>query len=595
MSHSIGEGVRRESPTDVSVRSRLYGYGAASWCATPLGLVGIESRTQQLCRLGADLLEPVEATAPGVNERLGDPTSVPGSNWVVFVSEQAWAMSPRVALVAIDVQSGERVELQVIDGLAAELAVDAQASHLAWIQWPAGTMPWDGAALHVAHLELDGARPALHAGQRLDGGRACSAGQPTWLGDGSLAFVTEAAGTWQPWHRDLDGAVHRLNATRGEFQRPRWTTCRWLAAHGTGGSLLCAYADADGEHVAIMDPAGRLEVIDQPCTRIDGVAADAASIAWVGATAHAQGAVLLAPGASRSQIETVPAWDNPNRPSIARHLDAEDLEPVTFTLTYDDVELTGVHWAPTRLDEHGSPSPLVVMVHPGPTGSSDRSYSPFVHLMCANGIGVASIDYSGSTAHGRAHRERLIGRYCELDVAECTAAASWLIDSGTADSRATFIRGTSAGGTTALLALCAGVFAGAVAWYPASRFDTEHDEPGFEAGYLSALLGAGGSTRSPLARAAAMIGSVLIVQGENDEVIDPVDTAVLVARLHECLDDVTSVLVPGEGHGFRTAAGRSLALASELDFYRRLTVIGRRAALRYDSSTSGTNDLPGAS
>ncbi|HUD70140.1 MAG TPA: prolyl oligopeptidase family serine peptidase [Acidimicrobiales bacterium] len=595
VSGAPGEPVRRESPDDRSVRSRLYGYGAASWCATPLGLVGIESRTQQLCRLAPDRLDPVGAPAPtGAEERLGDPASVPGTSWVVCVRERVAPTGARVALVAIDVATGESVELLGVEGLAAEPAIDVAARSVAWLSWAAGTMPWDDAALCVARLDLDGGRPALRAPRRLDGGRACSAGQPTWLSDGSLAYVTEGAGSWQPWRCDRDGVVRRLSSARVEFQRPRWTTCRWLAASGADSSLVCAYADADGEHVATIDADGGLQVIVQPCVRVDGIAADASSIAWVGATTQSQGAVFLAERADCSTLHVMPAWHAASA-SAATHPVTGAPEPESFVFVHDEVELAGVRWAPTRHDSTGPPPPLVVAVHPGPTGASDRSYSPLVHLLCANGFAVASVDYSGSTAHGRRHRDRLLGRYGELDVAECTAAAVHLVDAGLADDRAMFIRGTSSGGTTALLALCGDVFAGAVAWYPASRFeDDDHGELGFESGYLAALLGEAGALRSPLWRAGAMAGSVLVVQGADDDVIDPADTARLVARLREHLDDVTSVVVPGEGHGFRTAAGRALALGHELGFYRRLTITRIGSDARYDSSSSGAIEQPGA-
>jgi len=592
MSSATGESTRRESPLDGSVRSRLYGYGAASWCATPIGLVGIESRTQLLCRLAPERLDPVgDPSPPDFTERLGDPTCVPGTTWVVCVRERKGATGVRVALVAIEVTSGECLELMEVDGFAAEPAIDPASQRVAWVRWPARTMPWDSAALYAAHLELRGGRPALLAPRRLDGGRACSAGQPTWLADGSLAYVTEGAGFWQPWLLDRHGAVRRLSTAHVEFQRPRWTTCRWLAANAANATLVCAYADGEGEHLATIDPDGGLGVIDQPCVRIDGIAADETSVAWVGATTQAQGSVYLAERPSRSVPRPMPArlapTDGGPPPSVP-----SAPEPESFAFVHEGIELAGVRWRSTSRPGTALP-PLVVAVHPGPTGASDRSYSPFVHLMCANGFSVASIDYSGSTAHGRAHRERLDGRYGELDVAECTAAASHLVGAGLADERALFIRGTSAGGTTALLALCSGAFAGAVAWYPASTFEDD-DGDGFEAGYLATLLGDAGASSSPLARADAMTGSVLVVQGADDDVIDPVDTARLVTRLREHLKDVTSVVVQGEGHGFRTSVGRALALGHELDFYRRLTVARTGSGARYDSAASGAIEEPGA-
>ena len=75
-------------------------------------------------------------------------------------------------------------------------------------------MPWDGAELWIADLDLAASGPSLRSPRRLDGGRACSAGQPTWLSDGSLAYVTEGAGSWQPWRCDRDGVVRRLSSAR---------------------------------------------------------------------------------------------------------------------------------------------------------------------------------------------------------------------------------------------------------------------------------------------------------------------------------------------------------------------------------------------
>jgi dipeptidyl aminopeptidase/acylaminoacyl peptidase len=209
----------------------------------------------------------------------------------------------------------------------------------------------------------------------------------------------------------------------------------------------------------------------------------------------------------------------------------------------------------------------------------DRAYTPIVHLLAAHGFAVVAVDTSGSTAHGRAHRERLLGRFGALDVAECVAAARHLVGTEVADPAALFIRGASAGGTTALLALADGVFRGAVAWYPASSF--ADDDTGFEAGYLAALVGPNGSDRSPLRRAADLCGHVLVIQGEDDQVVTPAETAELLDALRASLDDVELVAVPGEGHGFRTTQGRATALGAELAFYERLvgaTHASRRGA-----------------
>lgn len=569
------DGPRACSPKTSSIRSRLFGYGAGSWCATLDGLVGVDAATQGLALLAPDGTEPRgPAGEPG--DAIGDPVLIPSTSWVVVAAAHPGPAGALHGLAAVDVARGARVSLLDVVGRCAEPQVAPDGRTIAWLEWPAGSMPWDAAELWVASIEVAADAVSCSGARRLDGGRGCSAGQPTWLADGSLAYVTEAAGWWQPWLCDDGGAVRRLCDRRAEFQRPRWLTCRWLAPLGIGDALGCAFADADGEHVGVLD-AGGLDVLDQPCVRVDGVAAHDGTIAWVGATVAMQGVVCAADRGGA--VELVSAGP------VAHDAPA----PRRFTLTYDGVTLDGVCWAPER----EGPSPLVVTVHPGPTGAVDRGYAPVVHLLTSRGFAVASLDHSGSTAHGRAHRERLLGRYGELDVAECLAAVAHLIAAGIADPARCFVRGTSAGGTTALLALAGGTVRGAVAWYPASRFDDDADADGFEAGYLAALVGPDGAGRAPIERGAALRGSALVIQGEDDEVIDPAETAALVAALRAGLDDVEELVVPGEGHGFRTAAGRAVALEAELAFYLRHAVAARPHADRYDPEASGPS-APGA-
>jgi len=569
VSGAVGSAPRLESPLDVALRSRLYLYGAGAWCATPVGLVGIESRTQQLGRVSPHGFEPLGSKA-APHDALGDPTPVPGSTWVVLAAEHPAAPRTWCGLAAVNVETGVRASLLVADGRCAEPQVSADGSRVAWLEWPFGSMPWDAAVLRVAALDVTGGSISCGTPRRVDGGRGASAGQPTWRPDGSLVYVTEAAGFWQPWVCDDGGAVRRLSGRRAEFQRPRWHTCRWFAALESEGSLACALADSDGEHVGILSDDGGLEVLDQPCVRVDGIAAGDGVLGWVGATTTAQGAVATWPAAEVTAGAGRVGWVVDPAPASGAPT------PERFEFRADGVELDGVVWGATRPSQVG-PTPLVIWVHPGPTGAVDRSYAPVVHLLSAHGLAVAAIDTSGSTAHGRVHRERLLGRFGELDVAECAAAADHLVATGIADRSALFIRGTSAGGTTALLSLESGHFRGAVAWYPASKF--VDDDEGFEAGYLTALLGPGGEDRSPLVRAPFLRGSVLVVQGTDDPIVTPEETAMLLDALRANLAlDVDYVPVEGEGHGFRTTGGRAAALDAELAFYLRVSSAARADA-----------------
>lgn len=544
----------RVSPDGCSVRTSLYGYGASAWCPTPLGPLICDAATGSLLVDGRALDAPELRGA-----RLGDPCAVPGTSIAVVVVA---SLHPKLSarLCAVDLGTGTTAWLS---GDAATLLGEPCASpdgrRLAWTQWPRGSMPWDAAQVVVA--ELDVPARTLRRARRVDGGTGGSAGLPTWRPDGSLAWVGEAAGYWQPWVVDDGGVVRRLCGRHGEFQRPRWLTCRWLAALGGDGHLACAFADDLGEHVGVLAPDGTLTELDQPCVRIDGLDADDERVGWVGASSGAQGVVgLKGPGTAARTLK--------------RGAAPTALQPHRVSLRAGSTELCGVVWPPL---DAPSPAPLVVSIHPGPTGATDQSFAAVTQLLCAEGFVVASFDTSGSTAHGRAHRDRLRGRWLDLDLDELDAAVAHLVDRGVVRGDAVFARGTSAGGTAALALRARGRLCGAVAWYPASRL--VDDEAGFEAGYLGALLA---GRQPPLAVGGR--GAVLVVQGRDDEVVPLRETEELVAGLRAAGAVVELCVLDGEGHGLRTAAARAAALDAELRFYRRcLRELG--GAARYDAES----------
>jgi len=114
----------------------------------------------------------------------------------------------------------------------------------------------------------------------------------------------------------------------------------------------------------------------------------------------------------------------------------------------------------------GSAPPLVVFCHGGPTSCAGAGYDPVVQFLTSRGIAVAAVDYRGSSGYGRAYRDLLRGAWGAGDVDDCVAYAESLAADGLVDGDRMAIRGTSAGGLTALAALIrARCFAGAVAWY----------------------------------------------------------------------------------------------------------------------------------
>jgi dipeptidyl aminopeptidase/acylaminoacyl peptidase len=220
----------------------------------------------------------------------------------------------------------------------------------------------------------------------------------------------------------------------------------------------------------------------------------------------------------------------------------------------------------------------VVFVHGGPTSQAQLTFDPEKAYFTSRGIGVVDVNHTGSSGYGRAYRERLRGRWGLTDVADCVAAARALVSRGEADPARLAIRGGSAGGFTALLALTrTDVFAAATSYFGVTDLLALAAElPDFESGYLEWLVGplpgrrAEYVERSPLRHAAHAAGPVLLLQGEEDEIVRSSQAHRLRRALEQAGVPHACLLLGGEQHGFRGAGTVATALEAELSLYAQV-------------------------
>jgi dipeptidyl aminopeptidase/acylaminoacyl peptidase len=112
-------------------------------------------------------------------------------------------------------------------------------------------------------------------------------------------------------------------------------------------------------------------------------------------------------------------------------------------------------------------------------------------MWTTRGVAVALVDYRGSTGHGRQFRRLLDGAWGVADVEDSRAAALFLADQGLVDGRRMVVKGSSAGGFTALRCLdVGGPFAAAVVAYGVTDLEAlATDCHKFESRYLDRLVG----------------------------------------------------------------------------------------------------------
>ncbi len=222
--------------------------------------------------------------------------------------------------------------------------------------------------------------------------------------------------------------------------------------------------------------------------------------------------------------------------------------------------------------------PLIVMCHSGPTGSTNIGYSNKIQFWTSRGYSVVDVNYSGSTSYGREYRERLKNNWGIIDVADCAAAAEYLVHRNKVDKAKIIIRGSSAGGFTVLTALYKyNIFTAGCCYYPVSDLtDFANSTHNFEKYYNNFLIGDYEQhrdeyiKRSPITFAEKITKPILIIHGTDDRVIPIEQSKKLFNKLKSNNKLNQFSALAGEGHGFRSYSALKKAIELELNLYDNL-------------------------
>ena len=601
---SDDRGVADHSPHGVSIRSRVNEYGGGALCLVPGRSSGAFAYVDQADQrvwfcdgAGAEGagggIEPVAlGVAPPTGElhRHGGLSATADGEWVLAVREIHHESSTRPvrSVVALST-SAARCETTLLDGhdFFGTPRPHPTGDRLAVVAWDHPDMPWDGSIVLVLALgrvscTLHGHEvlQAVGAAQRVAGGAAESVGQPAWSSDGALRFVSDRHGWWQPYLQvafsGLGAECLPMTSKEAEFHGPDWVLGQQTMAEMADGTIVARMTASGRDALVSLPTRGDTESppeVVQPCVSIAALCAHGDGLALIGSTPDAPSTVW---------VWTPDAGARPLRPRVGVALDRGDVavgEP--FSLTgRTGRPVHGTLFRPTLRETKGRPGtapPLVTWCHGGPTSSCQAGFDPTLQFFTTRGFAVACVDYAGSSGYGRAYRSALWGQWGVADSEDCLDAALHLAGRGEVDAQRMAIRGSSAGGMTALNALAAGEgFAACAAWYGVTDLlglvATTHD---FEAHYTDRLIGPlPGSRRlyeerSPVHRAESMHGAVLLLQGTEDPVVPPAQAEGMRTALKTAGTPCDLEFFEGEGHGFRRADTLTACLEAELAFYLR--------------------------
>jgi dipeptidyl aminopeptidase/acylaminoacyl peptidase len=332
--------------------------------------------------------------------------------------------------------------------------------------------------------------------------------QPLWIGPEELVVADDSSGWWNLRRLHTgSGQWQTLLPMAAEFAMPQWVygmrTTAW------DGERLVAAACREGAWQlgeVSLDPArlgtaAAWQPLDQPFDDLAYLTAEAEGVVACTASSPITASGLLQLELASGRWQHTPVSDLPlPLAAISRP------EPLWFA-GHGGAPTHAWYYPPVGGANAGSP--LLVKGHSGPTGMARRGLQLAIQFWTSRGWGVVDVNYGGSTGFGRAYRERLQGLWGVADVADCAAAAEALVAAGRASPERVAIEGGSAGGFTALAALCFTTqFRAAACRYAVSdpAALAQHDHR-FEARYLDGLIGpwpeaaASYEARSPVAHA----------------------------------------------------------------------------------------------
>ncbi len=579
------------TPAPFSLRTPVHEYGGRCFCLHGDRFVFNNHADGRLYTqpLGPDDAGASEATplplTPPDSRVAGFADLVSRGGHVIAVMEsRVDGVENRNELVAVRIGAGEASPCVLAMGsdFIAAPTVSPDGRWLAWLEWNHPDMPWDRSRLLRAPV-VEGDALSLGESEVVVDAPETTVSQPGFLSDGRLVFAMDSPDSdWSNLVCADGGRLHALTGEEGEFGEAHWVfgNARWRQV--SADRLLAVCTGHAGDRLLSVDIAGA-----QPAREIlrDAVLAQLSL----------SGGQLLLVASPEDRPSRILQLDSPFSesrtagPVAAPLLASGYASPASLSCDTADGETAwAYHYAPYHPDHEGPAGalpPLLVMVHGGPTSRTSPAFHPLRQYFASLGFAVLDVNHRGSTGYGRRYRQRLIGGWGEVDVADVIACIDTLAEAGRIDPRAVFIRGGSAGGYAVLRALTRypDRFAGGACYYGIGNLVTLAEiTHKFESRYTDRLVGEDFDperarqpdsryhARSPVHEIDRLRTPLILFQGLEDKVVPPAVSREVVALLEKRGIPHAYHEYAGEGHGFRQAATRVDSLERETMFYQEI-------------------------
>jgi len=219
--------------------------------------------------------------------------------------------------------------------------------------------------------------------------------------------------------------------------------------------------------------------------------------------------------------------------------------------SYDGLEIYGI------FRSAGKKTPLMVIIHGGPTSFSPDSFIGLSTLYLSKGYSVFLPNYRGSVGKGREYAEKNLGDMGGGDLQDILSGIDFLVKNNGIDRRNIFITGGSYGGFMSAWAITqTDIFKGAIALFGISDWISFHGVSNLptwdrihydEDPYLFKRF----LKFSPLWYVDKVKTPILLAHGIDDPYVPVGQFHQFYRALKDKGKDVRLLLFPREGHGFR--------------------------------------------
>ena len=445
--------------------------------------------------------------------------------------------------------------IKKFDNFAGSLSSNEEGSLLSWIEWDFPFMPWENNNLFFAEINNKYAlsNPIKLNKEILSSCDNISFFQPYWISNNLLVCAEDSSGWWNLVFFEVNDLKNisikkKIIKEFYDYGLPQWVEGISLFS-GSKENFYCLAKHKENWLLENYQNLSFVKKIDLPYTILEDLKSDNENLILKASSQVCEKKLIELSIKSLSNLQTKKLKIN--------FLDSISKAESIYFEGFNGKTTHAWIYKPSNLTSQKPP--LIVKAHSGPTGYFNGSLNPEVQFWTSRGWYVAEVNYGGSSSFGKEYRNRLNGNWGIVDSEDCRALAKYLIYRELIEKSRVVIFGNSAGGLTAINALCKdSLFKAAICKYPVLDLNQMHfNTHRFEKNYLNSLIGNFDDCknkyfdRSPVNKINQIFQPVLIFHGKKDFVVD----YNISFEFHKKLlaNNVYSEihLYPEEGHGFK--------------------------------------------